>query len=110
MTQLALDFAVQTTRPRTGRERKADALARLRGGNAHRLAAIRETTRWYAGIHGEVRADDLAPYIDRLRIDHGLVPTSGNAMGAVFSTREWEWTGRWIRSERAHMHATDLRV
>lgn len=108
-SQLALDFAPAPP-ARTGRERKAAALARLQGGNARWLAAVRTEAVRMAWAHGSVTADDLAEHVEWLRVYRGLVPTSSNAMGAVFSTREWEWTGRWIRSERAHMHATDLRV
>jgi len=109
-SQLALDFAAPLTRPRTGRERKAAALAKLQGGNTRWLEAVRLKAFALAVERGEVTADDLAEYVEHLRVHRGLVPTSGNAMGVVFATREWEWTGRWIRSERAHMHATDLRV
>ena len=109
-SQLALDFAPPPSSPRKGRERKAAALAELHGGNARWLAAVRLKAWTLACERGSVTTDDLAPYVEWLRIHEGLVPTSGNAMGAVFATHEWEWTGRWIRSERAHMHATDLRV
>lgn len=109
-SQLALDFVTPMRRPRTGRERRNAAVMKLQSGNGRWLTAVRELAHWYVGLHGSVTADDLAPYVERLRIEHGVVSTSKNAMGAVFATREWEWTGQWIKSERAHMHATDLRV
>ena len=68
MTQLALDFAVQTTRPRTGRERKADALAKIQGGNARWLEAVRLKAFVLACDHGEVTADDLAEHVEHLRV------------------------------------------
>ncbi len=110
MTQLALEFAPAPARERSGRERKAAALKALQHGNAEWLKAVRAEARRLARLFGDVNADHLEKHIHWLRVHRGLVPTSGNAMGAVFSTREWEWTGRWIRSERAHMHSTDLRV
>jgi len=109
-SQLALDFATPQTRSRTGRERKAEALARLQRRNPTWLDAVRIKARQIASESGTVTADDLAEYVAWLRIWRGLEPSSKNTMGAVFATREWEWTGRWIRSERAHMHSTDLRV
>lgn len=51
-------------------------------------------------------ADD----VQRLLHEQGVgVHALGNAAGSLFRGG-WEWTGRWVKSERKHAHANLLRV
>lgn len=55
----------------------------------------------------EVTADDATRYL----VENG---ESGNALGAaagsLFRGKQWEFTGRWVKSEKVTNHASDLRV
>lgn len=54
-----------------------------------------------------VTADDLA----EVMVAKGIsVHAAGNAMGGVFRTRDWEATGRYTKSKRAHSHGNLLTV
>lgn len=34
----------------------------------------------------------------------------GNAAGSLFRGKHWEFTQRWIKSERTHSHRNDIRI
>jgi hypothetical protein len=54
-----------------------------------------------------VTADDAQRWLS----ENGYGPGSlGNAAGSLFRGGAWEFTGRWIKSERVISHANDLRV
>ena len=56
---------------------------------------------------GEVTADD----VQRALAAHGVsVRALGNAAGSLFVGAEWEWTGKFRKSERVHSHQNLLRV
>jgi hypothetical protein len=55
----------------------------------------------------EVTADD----VQRGLVELGYSPHAlGNAAGSLFKGKEWEWTGKFIKSERVHSHSNLLRV
>jgi|SRR6266567_3192003 len=67
-----------------------------------KLAAVRIARR-----QGTVTSDDV--FAEMLR--EGLDPTAlGPAAGCVFRGAEFEFTGRWEKSQRVSNHASDLRV
>lgn len=54
-----------------------------------------------------VSADD----VQRALHESGVsVFALGNAAGSLFAGKAWEWTGRWLKSERKHAHSNPLRV
>jgi len=58
-------------------------------------------------LDGEVTADDA----QRFLFDNGIsVHALGNAAGSLFRGKQWEWTGRYAKSSRAHAHANELKV
>lgn len=55
----------------------------------------------------EVTADDISLWLIRC----GRNPSDlGPATPSVFRSGDWEWTGRWQKSERVSNHRSDLRV
>lgn len=54
-----------------------------------------------------VSADD----VQRALHEQGVsVFALGNAAGSLFAGKAWEWTGRFIKSERVHAHRNLIRV
>ena len=76
--------------------------------NLHLLDAARGVARILARTNGEVTADDVVKHFQDSGID--LTAKIGNAMGSLFKGREWEWTGKFVKSARVHAHANLLRV
>lgn len=53
-----------------------------------------------------ITADDVQRELQAQGISvHAL----GNASGSIFRGKEWEWTGRYIKSSRVHAHANELK-
>lgn len=75
--------------------------------NAALLTEAREIAKQIARRMGEVNADD---------VQHELycrgygIKALGNAAGSLFRGREWEFTGRLVKSKRIHAHSNLLRV
>jgi hypothetical protein len=80
----------------------------LPGWNISLLEEARGLARTLAYKNGTVTADDVVK-VYRL---HGIDLTAklGNAMGSLFRDSGWRWTGKYIKSKRAHAHANLLRV
>ena len=78
------------------------------GWNLHLLAAARGVARILARKNGEVTADDVVKHFQDSGID--LTAKIGNAMGSLFKGKEWEFTGKYVKSARVHAHANLLRV
>jgi hypothetical protein len=55
----------------------------------------------------EVTADDVQRELSRQGVS---VRALGNAAGSLFAGRCWRWTGKFVKSERAHAHRNLLRV
>lgn len=55
----------------------------------------------------EISADDVqkALYEQGINI-HAL----GNSAGSLFAGKQWEWTGRRIKSIRQHAHANEIKI
>lgn len=75
--------------------------------NAVLLTRAREIAKEIANKQGEVTADDVQMKL----IEEGHHPHAlGNAAGSLFRGREWEWTGKMVKSARIHAHANKLNV
>jgi hypothetical protein len=56
---------------------------------------------------GEITADD----VQRRLVEKGIsVRALGSAAGALFRGGQWQWTGRFKKSERAHSHSNLIRI
>lgn len=54
----------------------------------------------------EVNADD----VQRALHERGCsIHALGNAAGSLFAGKAWEWTGRYVKSERVHAHSNNLK-
>ena len=92
-----------------GGELKDEGMARAAAGRASLLAYARGLAVEIAMARPDrcVTADDVqAALAERGVSVHAL----GNAAGALFAGGAWEWTGRWVKSRRAHAHHNPLRV
>jgi len=76
--------------------------------NRNLMEAARSVARALAHQNGTVTADDVVLRFARNRIN--LTAKLGNAMGSLFRGDEWEFTGRYVKSERVHAHSNLLRV
>ena len=74
-----------------------------------RLKWVRRCAENLANKNGFCHADMLAEYLaHRFKLDmHDLL---GNAAGSIFAGREWEFTGRRIKSTRVRSHGNELKV
>ncbi len=68
------------------------------------LKLARKIARQIARIKGVVTADDVGRQLKKYGID-----TLGPAAGSIFKGKEWEWTGRYIKSKRITNHSRMLR-
>ena len=59
------------------------------------------------GRKGDVSADDVQRVLEARGIS---VRALGNAAGSLFERKKWEWTGRFVKSQREHSHSNLLRV
>jgi len=84
------------------------ATGSLPAWNLHLIEAARGVARILARRNGTVNADDVVKHFADEGTD--LTAKLGNAMGGLFRGDEWEFTGKYIKSERVHAHANLLRV
>jgi hypothetical protein len=56
---------------------------------------------------GTANMDEVKIAMLRLRYDPSEL---GNAAGSVFKGNEWEFTGRYVKSQRVSAHARDIKV
>lgn len=85
----------------------AEGIALAAENNPALLHKAREIAKEIAHERGEVTADDVQLRLAALGYS---VKALGNAAGSLFRGREWEWTGRWVKSARIHAHCNPLRV
>lgn len=83
---------------------KADGVDRAAQSHICRLELARTIARTIAIQDGAVTADDVGKQLARYGI-----PT-GPWAGAIFRGSEWEFTGKWVASQRATNHGRMLRV
>ena len=85
------------------RKQRDEGIRRVAENNAEFLEAARGTARLIAQGKGEVTADDV-------RKGCPLAPIHHNAWGAVFKTKEFEWTGRFAQSALVQGHGNLQRI
>lgn len=74
------------------------------------VETMRGVARIIARERGEVCADDLREWLSRYGNERGVpVPTSMNAMGAIFRTPEWAFV-RYTKSAQVQGHQNLIRV
>ena len=89
--------------------RKQEGMA-LAANNPERedlLTLARDRAKIVVRERGEVTMDDV---VLRLAQDGYDVSALGNAAGSVFRGKEWEFTGKFIKSARVANHSRLLRV
>ena len=107
--QTAFKFDACTFSPVLAEEAKQegrDAASRSRG---ELLTAVRSALRGIALSRPSrtATADDGQDWLIRA----GHQPSDlGNAAGAMFDRKSWEFTGQWTKSQRVSSHANDIRI
>lgn len=97
-TQISLFDAAESQR------HAVEGITRAANNNAVLLHEARQIAKDLAQGGREISMDDVA------RVMGKRSALLGNAAGSVFSGREWEWTGKFIKSARVRSHSNLLRV
>lgn len=88
--------------------RQRDAgMERAAKNKAHLLDLAREAATHIARRTGEVNMDDVYAALEFYCGNYGEL---GNAAGAVFKGGQFEFTGRWVKSQRTTNHGRFIRV
>lgn len=88
-------------------EAKEAGMAQAADNKASLLKYARELAVNLAKAKGEISADDVQKALTTKGISiHAL----GNASGSLFAGKQWEWTGRRIKSIRRHAHANEIKT
>lgn len=76
------------------------------------LNEAREAARLIALAHKrrECTADDVGQWFESLPTPVDIAKELGPSMGSLFKGREWEFTGKRVRSSRVSNHARELKV
>lgn len=85
------------------RKQRDEGLKQVAANNQDFLKQARGTARLIAQTKGTVTADDV-------RNGCPLIPIHPNAWGAVFKSKEFEWTGRYKQSALVQGHGNMQRV
>lgn len=92
---------------RESARRKEAGIALAAAAKPELLAAARTIAKQIATVRGQVHMDQVAQEMER----GGMDPVAlGPAAGSVFKSKEWEWTGEFVKSERITNHSRLLRV
>lgn len=92
---------------REAARRKDEGMALAASAKPELLAAARTIAREIVALHGEVHMDQVAQEMER----RGLDPVAlGPAAGSVFKGTDWEFAGRFVKSDRITNHSRLLRV
>lgn len=97
MNQLVFNLA-------EGERRKREGMGRAAENRFHVLRLARAYAKAIAQEKGTVTVDDVY-----LRLSDWPRSVLGNAAGSIFKSKEWEWTGRFVKSKRASNHARMIR-
>ncbi len=87
-----------------GERRKKEGMEFAASNRRLALEAAKELAITLARVNGTVTADDV--YRGLLRWERQSL---GNAAGSIFRGKEWEWTGRFVKSKRVSNHARVIR-
>jgi hypothetical protein len=86
---------------------KDEGINRAADNKASLLAFARKQAIEVAREKGEITMDDVAKRL----VEKGVsVFALGNAAGSLFKGKQWQWTGRYRKSERVHAHSNPLKV
>lgn len=95
--------AVQLNLP-LGRQRKQEGISRVASHGAQWLERARDIAEQIAIWQGTVTVDDV---LKETGMPEGI---HVNVIGALFHDARFEFTGRWIPTERPEGHARSIRV
>lgn len=82
-----------------------EGIAQAMDNKASLVKHVREWAKELGRRKTFVTADDVQAEIVRRGIS---VRAMGNSMGGIFLTKDWEATGRYVKSKRAHSHGNLL--
>lgn len=91
----------------SGQERKRVGMARAAAAKNPQLAHAQEVAAQVGRLQGYVTCDDVWRFLEA---EGWKGDELGNAAGSIFNSKCWRKTGRFIRSKRPKMQATDLAV
>lgn len=75
--------------------------------NAVRVVKAREIAKEvWKRLRRPISADDVVMEMVKRKINANI----GNAMGGLFRTTDWRWTGEFVKSARVRSHANLLRT
>lgn len=84
---------------------KKDGMEKAADNVDETLTLARNIARRLAQKNGKVNADDVGRILKTdLRID-----SLGPAAGSLFRGKEWEFTGKWVKSKRITNHSRMIR-
>ncbi len=83
--------------------RKEQGIQQVADNNEHFLEVVRNIARSLAEAKYEITCDDVRKLCP-------IDPLHPNAWGAVFKTKEWEWTQKFRRSSLVQGHGNLQRV
>jgi hypothetical protein len=91
-----------------GEQLKFDGMAMAAANNQHVLKLARSVAKEVAlgRASGTATSDDVGKIL-ALRYE---IPGMGPAAGSLFKTKEWEWTGDFVKSTRVSNHSRLIRV
>lgn len=99
-----MDLLERVFDKKRARELRDQGIAIASQNKATDLAIARDIARMLADRFGKVNIDMVQDRLIRRGID------LGNTAGAIFKTKEWEWTGEVIQSSRISNRARIIRV
>ncbi len=88
----------------TGQQLKLKGMSLAANKRQIALDTVRGTMMLAPPLHGEFTSDLAQQIAAAYHLD------LGNAAGSVFKTDDWEFTGRWVPSQRPEAHGRFIRV
>lgn len=87
-----------------GQQRRDDGIAIAESNHPSGIEIAKQVAKELAEQRGEITADDVQAEM------HFRGINLCNAAGGIFRGKQWEWTGRVVKSARISNHARILRV
>ena len=87
--------------------RKSEGMTAAAQARTLLLEQARNVATSLAAANGETHMDEVFKRMQELGFHPELL---GNASGSVFLAREFEFTGKYFKSERVSSHARDIKV
>jgi len=98
-----IDFFFNDTE---SRRRKREGIDKASRNQHYLLNKAREIAKEIALAKGQTNSDEVSQEL----LARGYPDCIGPAAGAIFKTKEWVWTGRFINSTRVTNHSRLIRV